>query len=266
MGRIRYPVPPAAELARRPLLKDEPRTLIWRESSPGGRPAVAKLYRRRGLATFLRSSMTRFRTEREHRRLEHLVRAGVPCPEPLGWASDFSRDHGFHEVLITAELPGAVALDDHLEAGADPAALASLFRSVRRMHESGLCHQALYASNILVLPDEPPARRYYIADVPRSWTFPTTIVGTIMAELDLLDLLWTIARAGPEVGAIPVEAYGRDGVTEAWWEDEPGEVLERGCVARSKAVRARRDISVRACWAAAWALHSARRMRRARRR
>jgi hypothetical protein len=76
------------------LLKREPGTLVWRETRADGVRMVAKLYRRRGLFTFLRSRAFRFRAEREFRRLRHLQRAGIPCTEPLGWTAGRSEEHG----------------------------------------------------------------------------------------------------------------------------------------------------------------------------
>lgn len=258
MGRIDYTVPADPASAGRPMLKRESGTLIWREPGRDGQPTVVKLYRRRGLASVLRSTATRFRTEREHRRLEHLIRAGVPTTEPVGWARGYSRDHGFHEVLITLELSRAAALDDFLEGQPNPdaASLAHLYRSVRRMHESGFCHQALYASNVLVSQDAPPEHRYFIIDVPRSWTFPGSIVGSDMASLDLLDLTWTIEQAGVAIDSIPVQAYGREGVTDRWWEGDRAAAMRRAGEARTKRIRARRDIAARLRWAAAWSLRT----------
>jgi hypothetical protein len=260
MGRIKYVVPADPAGDGRAMLKQEKGTRIWRETGADGRPTVVKLYRRRGLASAMRSFLFRFRVEREHCRLEHLLGHGVPCTEPLGWTRGYSRAHGFHEVLVTAEVPAAVPLDAFLPAGGvDPRTLAPLFRLVRRMHESGLCHQALYASNILVRPGAAPETRYVIADLPRSWTFPGSIVGTSMAALDVLDLVYTIVEAGVPVKAVPVEAYGPDGLTTHCWATDGGETVRRGHEARTKGSRARRDLAARLRWAGAWGLRAGRR-------
>jgi hypothetical protein len=255
MGRIQYVVPADPGGHGRVMLKREASTLIWRETGADGRPTVVKVYRRRGVMLAARSALFRFRVEREHRRLEHLLRHGVPCTEPLGWAHGYSRAHGFHEVLVTAEVAGAVPLDVFLAAGAvEPWTLAPLFRLVRCMHESGLCHQALYASNILVRPGVVPETRYVIADLPRSWTFPGSIVGTAMAALDVLDLAYTIVEAGVPIEAVPVEAYGSDGLTAHHWTGAGTETLRKARGARTKGARARRDLGVRLRWASAWGL------------
>ncbi|MGB7218214.1 MAG: lipopolysaccharide kinase InaA family protein, partial [Vicinamibacterales bacterium] len=143
------------------VIKREERTLIWREVRPGGDHVVVKLYRKRSAGSALRSRIMRFRTEREYRRLRHLQRWGIPCTEPLGWGAGWSREHGFHEVLLMREVPNALPLRDHLKAALDgqgKPGLASvpldpLFRIVRRMHESGFCNQTLYARNVLVNRD-----------------------------------------------------------------------------------------------------------------
>jgi hypothetical protein len=253
MGRMEYVVPADPGGDGRVMLKRETGTLIWRETGADGRPTVVKVYRRRGVVSAARSALFRFRVEREHRRLEHLLRHGVPCTEPMGWAHGYSRAHGFHEVLVTAEVAGAVPLDVFLAAGAvEPWTLAPLFRLVRRMHESGLCHQALYASNILVRPGVAPENRYVIADLPRSWTFPGSIVGTSMAALDVLDLAYTIVEAGVPMDAVPVEAYGRAGLAARHWTADGAETLRRGRGARTKRARAWRDLGARLRWARAW--------------
>jgi hypothetical protein len=259
MGRIEYAVPADPAGDGRDMLKREPGTLIWRETGAAGQPTVVKVYRRRGGVTAARSFLFRFRAEREYRRLEHLRRCGVPCTEPLGWTHGYSPVHGFHEVLVTAEVPAAVPLDVFLAAGAvEPSTLAPLFRLVRRVHESGLCHQALYASNILVRPGAAPENRYVIADLPRSWTFPGSIVGTSIAALDVLDLVYTIVEAGVPLEAVPVEAYGPDGLTAHHWTAAGTETLRKARGARTKRARARRDLGVRLRWAKAWGLRVAR--------
>ncbi len=240
------------------MFKREPGTLIWRETRPDGQRVVVKLYRRRGLISMLRSRATRFRAEREERRLRRLSRAGIPCTSPLGWTHGYSRAHGFHEVLITAEIGGAVPLDRFLESGPEPETLGPLYRMVRQMHESGFCHQTLYASNVLVVPHSAPESRYFLSDVPRSWTFPETIVGTKMATLDLLDLTWTVEQEGIPAESVPLEAYATPAVAERWWEGDRSLAMLRAGKARTKGVRARRDIAVRIRWAIAWSLYAVR--------
>jgi hypothetical protein len=195
-------------------LKKERGTWIWREVGPDGRFRVVKLYRHRGFHNALRSRATRFRAQREWSRLRHLAHWGVPCTAPLGWTHGYSRQHGYFEVLVTLEVPDAVSLDAYLKTGGTAATPAPLYRIARRMHDSGLCSQALYARNILVQPRAPLDQRYSLLDLPRSWLFPGSITGTSMARCDLLDLTRSIRQAGIAPGEIPVEAYAG--------EDEPG--------------------------------------------
>lgn len=233
------------------ILKREPGTLVWRETGPDGHPRVVKLYRRRGPMTVLRSRLTRFRAEREYRRLSHLQRWGVRCTQPLGWSTGRSEAHGRHEALVMRAVPGAVPLSERLPEDA-ATELVPLFQLVRRMHESGFCHQTLYARNVLVSPEEPPERRYFVADVPRSWTFPRRIVGTRMAWFDLLDLVWSLREAGLPPEHLPVEAYADS--AEGLWPQKGGLAgLRIAPDPRSKRMRLMRDLAARIRWAAAWA-------------
>jgi hypothetical protein len=233
-------------------LKKERGTWIWREVGPDGRFRVVKLYRHRGLHNVLRSRATRFRAQREWSRLRHLVRWGVPCTAPLGWTHGYSCQHGYFEALVTLEVPDALSLDVYLKTEGAAAALAPLYRLARRMHDSGLCSQALYARNIVVQPRAPLEQRYSLSDLPRSWLFPGSITGTSMARSDLLDLTHSIRRAGIAPGEIPVEAYAG--------EDERGHKqslarLRHMDHAFGKWSRKRREARTRLRWLLGWALH-----------
>jgi hypothetical protein len=249
-------------------IKDEPRTVVWREVSPSGEPQVVKLYRHRGLLTWLRSKVFRFRVEREFSRLRHLERWGVPVTPPLQWGAGWSREEGFHEILLMKELPEVVSLDQHLTAAAPegspaqamaddlpPMDLTPLFRMVRRMHESGLCNQTLFASNVLIRPATKPGEqhRFFLSDLPRSWLFPRSLVGTRRALWDLLDLEYTLVCCGlsPDGGALEAArgSYGVGGLPPA-----KGKWLERKRQVdpRSKKRRGRRDVVARIRWALAW--------------
>lgn len=236
------------------VLKREERTVVWRETRPDGERIVVKLYRRRGRLNALRSRVTRFRTEREYRRLRHLERWGLPCTLPLAWAHGHSPEHGYHEVLVMREVPNAVQLEQHLrecDASRTRDALAPLFRIVRRMHESGFCNQTLYAYNVLVDTKAPPGEEFFLADVPRSWTFPRSIVGSRMALFDLLDLTVEVEESGVAPEAVPIEAYGLDALDaqgKRWWTEQ------KGADPRAKRTRSVRDGVARMRWAAAWCL------------
>lgn len=260
-GIVRSLDPPPASI-----LKKEDRTLVWREDSPDGLPTVAKLYRKRGAVTELRSLVFRFRVEREFRRLAHLARWGVPVTIPLAWGHGWSRRDGFHELLVMEEVPASKPLDEWLRergpevdqgadlAGGDPGNaglvdLRPLVRSVRRMHESGLCHQTLYAANVLVRTERGGAEAFVLADIPRSWVFPHSLVGTRLALWDLLDLQYTLAEAGYPLQEGLIETYGREAFTSTelqWWESW------RGADPKTKRLRLRRDLVARLRWAAAW--------------
>ncbi len=227
------------------ILKLEDRTVVWREEGAGGPGKVVKLYRRRGGSTALRSRIFRFRTEREFRRLQHLARWGIPCTPPLGWAAGWTPEHGHHEVLVMEEVPGAVELGVHL-ADAEEMDLAPLFRIVRRMHESGFCHQTLYAANVLVSRGNPGRDAFVMCDVPRSWTFPRSLLGTSMARYDLLDLSASLVEVGVPPTEVPLQAYdSREGRMVM------GLLLE-GVDPRGKRKRLRRDLTARIRWAGAW--------------
>ncbi len=249
-------------------IKDEPRTVVWREVSPSGEGRVAKLYRHRGWLTWLRSKAFRFRVERELRRLRHLEGWGVPVTPPLSWGAGWSREEGFHELLLMSELPEVVSLDQYMEAATQegrqgeisagdpsPMDLAPLFRMVRRMHESGVCNQTLFASNVLIRPATEPSEvdRFFLSDLPRSWVFPRSLLGARRALWDLLDLEYTLVRCGmsPEGAALEAarEAYGVDELSRRrreWLE------RKREVDPRSKTRRGWRDVVARIQWALAW--------------
>jgi len=227
------------------ILKLEDRTVVWREGEGGGTGKVVKLYRRRGGITALRSRVFRFRTEREFRRLQHLARWGIPCTPPQGWAAGWTPEHGHHEILVMEEVAGAVELGLHL-AGGGEMDLAPLFRIVRRMHESGFCHQTLYAANVLVSKGKPGGDAFVMCDVPRSWTFPRSILGTSMARHDLLDLAASLVEVGVPPTELPLLAYdAREGRLAL-------DLLLGGADPRGKRKRSLRDLAARVRWAGAW--------------
>jgi hypothetical protein len=233
-------------------LKKERGTWIWREAGPDGRFRIVKLYRHRGFHNALRSRATRFRAQREWSRLRHLVRWDVPSVVPLGWTHGYSRDHGYFEALVTLEIPEAVPLDKYLKTDCHAASLAPLYRIVRRMHDSGLCSQTLYARNIVVQPGAPPDQRYSLLDLPRSWLFPGSIAGTSMARCDLLDLTRSIRLAGIAPGEIPVEAYARE--NEGGHRQALAKLPHRNH-AFGKWSRKGREARTRLRWLLAWALY-----------
>ncbi|MFQ5566976.1 MAG: lipopolysaccharide kinase InaA family protein [Paracoccaceae bacterium] len=131
------------------LFKEEQSTVVWVSPAATGERIVLKLYRHRGLWHALRCRVTRYRVQREHERLSHLVQWDVPCTPPRGWSHGYSRENGFYELLATVMVPGARDLESHLKNGRE-CDFRPILAAIRRMHESGLCHHALYARNILI--------------------------------------------------------------------------------------------------------------------
>ena len=195
-----------------PFIKEEKETLVWRATLDYGDPAVIKMYRRRGALTFLRQRAFSFRAEREYDSLDHLVRWSIPCSAPLFWSYGNSAAHGRFEILATREIAEA----ENLRAFCTPERslsweLEPLYRIVRRMHESGLFHSVMHISNVLTVPEDGVARKFYVIDMPRSILFPHSIIGTRMAWFDLQYVshgIWTELGVPPE--EIPVGAYGLD--------------------------------------------------------
>ena len=237
---MRFSGPPAGAF-----LKRERRTWIWAEDGPDGTRRVVKLYRHRSRFAEHREEVLGFRVEREHRHLKHLQSVGVPCTEALAWSHGYSRAHGWHEALITREVPGACPLDRYLQERGTEVELAPLFRTIRQMHESGFCHQTLYARNVLVGSGFPEGERFFIMDVPRARIFPGSIVGTPGALADLRDLFVDLAMAGITRTAVPWRIYGLESqdleqVTRPW-ESDP----------RTRGRRTIRDVKLRLRWAIA---------------
>lgn len=240
-------MPAAAELvhsldpSEEAFLKWEEGTWIWREEHDG-EPVVIKMYRLRSRWDALRGRVFSVRAIREHHRLRHLARWGIPCTEPLASAAGHCDQHGFHEVLVMREVPDALQLGEYIRTRGTDVDLAPLFRMVRRMHESGFCHQTLYPVNILARQGVAPEDAYVMSDVPRSWVFPGSIVGTPMAAGDLRDLAWGLMQEGVPPESLPLDAYG----------DTPGldlgRELKSGRNPKTKRRRLVRDIDARLRW------------------
>lgn len=183
------------------LLKRENEVLIWRLPLvlPGSAEnGVVKLYRRRGRVNRLRGGILPFRVQREYGALSRLADGGVPCSQPLVWGWGFMPEHGDFEVLVTREIPGAVNLKDLL--GASRGRLRTdgflaLFESVRRMHELGVYHGALWPKNVLRTATSDGVGEFHLIDLARAVLFPGTICRTATARLDLLSLVYSLGRA-----------------------------------------------------------------------
>jgi tRNA A-37 threonylcarbamoyl transferase component Bud32 len=212
------------------LVKAEPRTLVWAEPLADGGRAYYKMYRRRGPFEPLRRCFVPYRAQREFWLLERLRACGVACAPPIRWSCGADRRHGYHEILVTREIPGARPLRDLLRAGPSGAPdLAPLFALARRMHEAGVAHGAFYAANVLVAAAPGEAPRFHVVDLAHGCRFSRSVVGTRPAAFDLLDMLRSIGRVMPieECGRW-VSAYGLDPArTARLLARLPGHRLER---------------------------------------
>lgn len=224
------------------LLKQEHKTLIW-SADVGSEKGIVKMYRHRGVANTIRGWAVRYRVQREHEHLEHLAAHGIPCTVPLGWTHGYTPEHGFYEILATREIEDAQSLDEVIRSGAS-VDLAPLFAAVRRMHEAGFRHQVLYARNIIVGGD-PAEGRCFVCDVPRSYIFPGSILGTRLAIQDIADLVASLAAAGMQTDDIPLDAYGLPPHEKARF----GHVMAR--YSKRKLRRTGRDVETRIRLAAA---------------
>ncbi len=139
-------------------------------------PAVLRHYRRGGLRarlggreSYLWLGESRVRAYAEVKVLDHLRRAGLRVPEPLGaayWRAGIAATGPhpggilYRNAILVARIQGAQALAGRLDR-ADPAAVA---RAIDAMHAAGVWHADLNAYNILFDADE----RVWIIDFDRA--------------------------------------------------------------------------------------------------
>lgn len=173
------------------LIKEERKTVVWRQTLPDGTPAVLKLYRHRKPSWLERRGLYTGRAEREFRALCHLEDHGVACSAPLFWAIGNTPDSGLFELLSTREVTGAVDIHDWLEktGGQTPLDWAPLFALAAALHRTGLQHGALLARNILLSRNS-----FYLIDLPRSQRFGCSIEGGGPGVFDLKVLLQSLTR------------------------------------------------------------------------
>lgn len=186
------------------LLKREEKTWIWRVPLPSGGNGIAKMYRRRGLWSRLRGWILPLRVRREFAALAVLTDGRVPCSEPLWWGWGHAKEHGHFEILITREIPDAIDLKAcHAGSANRPrsADYLSLFDTLRRMHECGIYHGALWPKNILLTMRASQEMAFHLVDLARSIQFPGNIFDTRPARFDLLSLLYGLARVCPDFDA-----------------------------------------------------------------
>lgn len=186
------------------LIKDEPNTLIRRLVLPGGLSTIVKTYRRRSAYDFCRESLTRFRAQREFEALGFLYDREIPCSRPVGWGYGSDRESGRFETLVTAEEPDVIGLKAYLRSGNSNASwIEPVAELVRRAHEAGFYHGALAPRNILVRFGNGGTACFFI-DTPKSLVFRRSVIGTRMAEHDLLVFLCEVNNVA---GDTPVERF-----------------------------------------------------------
>ena len=186
------------------VIKDEPRTLIRRVVLPGGLSTIVKTYRRRSAYDFFRESLTRFRAQREFEALSFLFDREIPCSRPLGWGYGSDRESGRFETLVTVEEPGVIGLKDYLRSGTSNGSwIEPVAELVRRAHEAGFYHGALAPRNILVRCGQQGTGCLFI-DTPKSLVFRRPLMGTRMADHDLLVFLCEVNNVA---GETPVERF-----------------------------------------------------------
>ncbi len=189
---------------------------IWEDALGDGTSAVLKLYPHRGPISWEREKRFRFRVEREFGGLERLVAGRVPCTEPLFWTFGRHPRLGRFEVLATRKVPDAAPLSAWVGTGEPWPSLEGLMPWVRRMHETGVFHGALWLKNILATPAAKGGYDFHLLDMPKAMLFPTSIVGSRMARMDLLDLLWWVRKEhGIDTCRPLVAAYGLEGEERA---------------------------------------------------
>ena len=158
-------------------------------------PAVLRHYRRGGLRaklgreSYLWLGESRVRAYAEVRVLDHLRRAGVRVPEPLGaayWRSGLS----YRNAILVARIAGARALAGCLDQ-ADPAAVA---RAIAAMHAAGVWHADLNAYNILFDADE----QVWLIDFDRA---RRGVVSSGQAEKNWLRLRRSLVKVAGARGA-----------------------------------------------------------------
>jgi tRNA A-37 threonylcarbamoyl transferase component Bud32 len=189
-------------------LKREERTWVW-QGVYDHEPVVFKLYRRREPWHTLRCALTRYRVEREFQVLKYLREREVPCCGVIGWARGRDRAHGYFELLIVRRIIESTDLETVIRSGR-AIDLKGLFAIVRRMHDAGVCSQALVCRNVLV--SSAGSRTHFaLIDFPRARVFSGGRAMTRMAVFDLALLIQDLERLGAPLRSETLAAYGLSG-------------------------------------------------------
>jgi len=180
----------------RTVLKDEPDTFVERRAVPtadgGHDDVVVKTYRVRGLR-WLQSWWRKCRAQREHDHLATIVRAGVPCLQPLGWSAERRFPFGFRSsTLRTRYLPNSVPLKQVLRtlpprgaAGRTRQRLATaMFLLVIRLPRGAtLCPNTTLRNSLARA--EPAAATLAVCDTPACIATGRPLHGHRLARIDL---------------------------------------------------------------------------------
>ncbi len=177
------------------LIKEERKTVVWRQTLADGTRAVLKVYRHRKPSWLERRGWYTGRAEREYRALCHLEDHHVACSEPLFWAVGETPATGIYEALATREVPDAMDLHDLLKRHAAPAPLdlRPLFELAAALHRSGLQHGALLGRNVLLA-----GGGFHLIDLPRSQRFGRSIEGRGPGLFDVKVLLQSLTPFLPD--------------------------------------------------------------------
>jgi len=197
-------------------LLDAGRGSTWALRTADAPPAMLRWYRRGGLPsritrdTFIAGGVPR--PLRELAVTEEARASGVPVPEVLAVRLDRVGVGRYRGAIVTREIEGGEALDQCL-AGASAQRREQLLRAsarvVRRMHDQGLHHRDLNASNILLVPraDEVDV---YVLDLDRARFGVSVSAAERRRALRRLDR--SLARV------VGVDADARAIVPRTYWE------------------------------------------------
>ena len=156
------------------VVKRGPHRTVYRVAGAGGGVYV-KHFHPRGWFNWLKHLVRATRAEHEAEVATVLADRGLPVPEVLAWGRRHRLGSPCESVLVTREVPGAVALEDWpgLLRGLSPRervearhkvaeAVGSL---VGRLHRAGVRHRDLHAGNVLVSRPAPGASQLTLIDL-----------------------------------------------------------------------------------------------------
>lgn len=153
---------------------------------------VIKRFGWRGMQHYLTSPLKPSRALKAYRTACHLLAHGLGTPLPLGVCEERWRGFVQYNVYITVAITDGVTLQQYATSLPDgPAGMVEVIRLVaaytRQMHDSGLWHRDLVASNLL-LSGPPGQRQVYLVDLNRARRLP--YVPAVLRAIDLARLGW----------------------------------------------------------------------------